>query len=110
MACVLVHTLIGIDADRPRIGEPERTARQHPILNEISREPVAQLELQHLSHPALRDVEHEEGPGDDAEDAELHEESRKVTVRQSVIERLVPAVEANLSVGGDHDDQENRTG
>ncbi len=46
-------------------------------------------------------------PGDEEEHAELKEKIAQVAARQSIVERLVPAVEANLSVGGGNDDNDD---
>jgi hypothetical protein len=60
--------------------------------------------LQHLSEPSLQHIESEDASGKEEEDAELEQEFAKVAPRQCVVERLIPAVEANLSVGCHHDD------
>src|SRR5262249_30676565 len=78
MTGVLVHALIRIDADRSCAGKPERAVLQHPQLDEISSQSLAQLELEHFSNPALRDVESKQRTRDDDEHAELHEELLEV--------------------------------
>ncbi len=104
-ARIFVDALIRIDAHGSRIGEPERPARQHPIVKQAEHEPLAQLELQGFDQPSLHHVEREQEPRDQEEDAELEEKVPQVAARQRIVERLVPAVEANLSVGGGRDDQ-----
>ena len=108
VARIFVHALIGIDADMAGIGEPEGAARHEPVLDEIVREALAQLELQGFAEPPLRHVEHQQRACDDAEYAQLHQEPAKVPVRQRVIEGLIPAVEADLSIGGGDDDDKQR--
>jgi hypothetical protein len=71
-------------------------------------ETLAELEFQHLAQPFLRHVQDEQHRRDHEEHAELDEEVVEVAARQSVEERLVPAVEANLAVGREDDDQKNR--
>ena len=69
-----MHALVGVDADRPGVDEPERAAREHPKIDEIQSQAFAQLELDHFRQPALEDVENEQRTRDDAEYPELHEE------------------------------------
>ena len=48
MARILVHALIGVDADRAGIRQPKGASRRHPVLHEVVRQTFAQLELQRL--------------------------------------------------------------
>src|SRR5581483_754211 len=66
--------------------------------------------LQHLPEPALRDVEQEERAGDDGKHDELQAEFPHVASRQRIVEGLVPAVEAYLTVRSDDDDGRRRRG
>src|SRR5581483_6600259 len=112
MACVLMHALIRIDADRAGAGELEGAPRDEPVVDQILREALAQSHFQRFAQPSLRDVEHEERSGDDAEHAELAQEVIEVVARERIIEGLVPAVEAYLSISarGDHDEDGGREG
>ena len=101
---ILVHTLIGIDAHRPGIGEPECPARLHPILEETVYEALAQSDLQHLGQPCLRHIEDEQKCRDQEKHAELVEKVSHVAARQSIVKRLIPTIEANLSVSRGNDD------
>jgi len=67
-------------------------------------QPLAQLEFQRFHQPPLCDVEGDQKPGDQEEDAQLEEKIPQVAARQSVVERFVPPVQANLPVGGGGDD------
>src|ERR1700726_249231 len=100
-----MDALVRIDAHRSRIGKPKRAARQHPVAKEAEYQPLAQLEFQGFDQPPLRHIENKEKSCDQEEDAQLEEKVPQVTPRQSVVERLVPAVEANLTVGGSRDDE-----
>ncbi len=108
MPCILVHALVGIDADVARIGEAKGADRHQPVLHQIVHETLAELEFQHLAQPALRHVQHQQRARDDAENAQLLHELGKVPVRQGIIERLIPAIETNLPEGGGRDDDEQR--
>src|ERR1039457_880905 len=44
VACIFVHALIRIDAHHSRIGEPERAARPHPLLEEGLYQALAELD------------------------------------------------------------------
>src|SRR5882672_11646068 len=99
MARILMHALVRIDPDGSGTGQSKSPARQHPVLDQIVNQTLAQLELEHFAQPLLRHVERQERSGDDAENSELHQELRKVAARKRIIKRLVPTVEANLSVG-----------
>src|SRR6185312_2352689 len=107
VACVLVQALVGIDADRARVREPECASRQQPVPDEIGHHPLAQLHLEGLPEPALRDVEDQQAPGDDEEDPELVDEVREVPAREGVVEGLIPLVEPNLRVSGRDDDDKD---
>ncbi len=60
VARIFVHALIRIDAHRSRVGEPERAARQHPILKQAAHQALAKLDLQGLDEPSLRHIENEQ--------------------------------------------------
>src|SRR5216684_865842 len=100
-----MDALIRIDAHGSRIGEPERPAGQHPILEETANETFAEFDLQGLRKPPLRHIEDEENPRDQEEHAELEEKVPQVAARQRIEEWFVPAVEANLPVGSGNDDE-----
>src|SRR5258706_12198544 len=100
-----MDALVRVDAHRSRIGEPKRAARQQPIVKQAEPQPLAKLEFQVLDKLPLRDIENEDESRDKEEDAELVEKVPQVAPRQGIEERLIPAVEANLSVGGGCDDQ-----
>jgi len=102
-----VNALIRIDADRSCIGKPEGAARKQPILKKTANQAFAQLDLQGLDEPALRHVEDKQYSRDDEEHAELKEKIPQVAARQSVVEWLIPSVEANLPIGRDNDDQKD---
>ncbi len=104
-----MHALVGVDADRSDTGETERSAWEHPEIDEIPSQAFAQPELDRFRQPALEDVEHEQRTCDDPEHPELHEKLRKIAPRQRVVERLVPAVEPDLPVGRRDDDQQDHT-
>ena len=110
VAGILVHALVGIDADRPGIGEAEGAPRSQPLSDEIAHEAFAQLQLGHLAEPPLRDVEYEKATGDDAEHPELRHEAGEIAARQRVVEGLVPAVQPDLPIGRGDDDQEDGAG
>ena len=106
-----MHALIGVHAHGTGgIGEPESTARLHPITNQIACQALAQAELEGFGEPALPHVENQEGAGYEAKYAQLAKELCQVPVRQRIIEGLVPGIEAYLAKGGHRDDQEQRTG
>jgi hypothetical protein len=104
---ILVHALVGVDADRSGAGEPECAARQHPEIDEIQRQPFAQLELDRLRQPPLEDVEDEQCARDHPEHAELREKRLEIAPRQRVVERLVPAVQPDLPVRRRQDDHKD---
>jgi hypothetical protein len=104
---IFVHALVGVDADRSGAREPECATRQHPKIDEIQRQPFAQLELERFRQPALKDVEHEQCTRDDAEHAELHEKRFEIAPFQRVVERLIPTVESDLPIGRRYDDQKD---
>ena len=108
MACILVHALIGVHPHRARLAKPESPSGLHPILDQIERQTSAELQFQRFNQPALRYVQNQESSGNQTKDAQLHQELRKVAARQGIIEGLVPAVEAYLSVGGHGYDEEQR--
>ena len=70
--------------------------------------PSRSLSLSISDEPSLAHVQRQERSGNDAEDSELHEELRVIAPGERIIERLIPAVEANLPVGRDRDHQEHR--
>src|ERR1700736_3491746 len=104
-----MDALIRIHAHRARVGEPECPARQHPVPQEAARETLAKLDLQGLGKPPLRYVEDKETYGDYTEDAQLKQEVPQVTPRQRIEKRLIPTIEADLSVGGGRDDKDQRS-
>jgi hypothetical protein len=106
MACVLVHTLIGIHAHRAGGREPEGAARLQPVLNQITRQALTEPELQCFAEPPLSHVEHQQRSGNQTKDAQLHHELRKIAAGQCIIEGLVPVVEAYLSESAQRDDEE----
>ena len=68
------------------------------------RQALAQFHLQSFHEPALRHVQNQQHGDDDQKYSELDHEVMQVATRQCVKERLIPAVEAQLAVGGgDHD-------
>ena len=71
--------------------------------DQILHQTFAQLELQHLAEPALRDVEHQQAPAMQPENAELHQELARSRDATALVEWLVPAIEQDLSVGGGDD-------
>ena len=95
-----MNALIRVDSHLTRIGQPKRPARRHPVLEEAAYQALAQLEFQGFDHPALRHVEREQNAGDDEEDAEFEQKVAQIAARQCIVEGLVPAIEANLAVGG----------
>ena len=60
MPRILVHPLIGIDADGSGVGQPECPPRLHPIREQAVHQSFAQLELERLSQPALQHIEHQQ--------------------------------------------------
>ena len=102
---ILMDALIWIDAYRSRIGKPERTARHEPIFEQAADQALAQPHLQRFRQPALQHIEDEKKSRDDEEYAELEEKIAQIAARQCIVERLVPAIETNLSVRGGNDDQ-----
>ncbi len=102
-----MYALIRIDAHRSRTGQPERPARQHPFLQEVVDQAFAQPDLQRFRQPTLHDVEYEQGSCDQEEYAELEEKVPQVAARQCIEEGLIPAVEANLTVGGGDEDKDD---
>ncbi len=103
-----MHALIRIDSHRTaRVGEPESPTRQHPQLQQVPDQALAQLDLQGLDKPALHHVEDQQHAGEHEEHNQLEQEIMQIAARERIVERLVPAVEANLGVGGDHQDHEH---
>ena len=96
MARILMQALVGIDADGAGIGEPEGAPRPHPFADQVERQPLAQLQPEHLVEPGLGDIEHQQPAGDFGEDQQLMQEGRQIAPRQRVVEGLVPAVEQDL--------------
>ena len=92
------------------VGQPEGAAR-HASSPAAGPGPGlrAILTLQRLDQPALRHVEHQQHAGDHEEHAELEQEVVQVAARQRIVERLVPAVEPDLAVGG-HDHHDGHAG
>ena len=76
MVRVFMQALVGIDADGAGIGEAEGAPRPHPFADQVARQPFAQLEVQHLVEPGLRDIEHEQPAGDFGKDQQLMHERR----------------------------------
>ena len=66
---------------------------------------LSQLDFQGLAEPALRHIEDQQNAGDQPKNAQLIEELRKIAMRQCIIERLIPIIEANLAVGRGSDDE-----
>ena len=73
-AGVLVDALVRVHAHGAAIGQPERAARLHPVVQQAAHQAFAQFDLQGLGEPALRDVQDQEESGDQKEHAELVEE------------------------------------
>ena len=88
------------------IGQPKRASRHQPVLHQIVHQSLAQLQFQRLAEPALDHIQHQQRAGDHAEYPQLVHELGEVPVRQRIVERLIPAVEADLPVGGGGDDDE----
>ncbi len=109
MPGILLHALVGIDADGAGIGEPEGAARPHPFLDQVERQRLAQPQPHHLVEPGLPDAKRQQHAGDADEQFELMEEGRKVFALHRVVERPVPAVEHNLHQRG-RDDHRNGDG
>ena len=92
LARVFGHALIGVHAHGTAArGEPERTTRSHPELEQIARQTLAKAKLGGLVEPALRDVENEQAPDDHEVHAELVEKIVQVAAGDRIVERLVPA-------------------
>lgn len=81
VARVFVHALIRVDADRSRVREARRAAGQHPMVDQILDQALAQLDLRHFSEIALHDVECEQRAGNESENAELYQKLREVAPR-----------------------------
>ncbi len=108
VACILMHALVGIDSDGARAGQPEGAAGKHPVGDQIMSQTFAQLELERFAQPLLAHIEREERSSDDGENPELREKLSHVPPRQGIVERLVPAVEADLAVRRGDDDEAQR--
>ena len=108
VAGILVHALVRIDPDRARAFQLEGAPRLHPILHQVADQAFAQSQLQHFLDPTLTHIEEEERAGDDGKHEELNPEFVHVPPRQGVVEGLVPAVEAYLTVRREHDDGGSR--
>ncbi len=103
-----MHALVGIDSDGARAGQPEGAAGLHPVGDQIMSQTFAQLELERFAQPLLAHIEREERSSDDGENPELREKLSHVPPRQGIVERLVPAVEADLAVRRGDDDEAQR--
>src|ERR1700687_732861 len=75
------------------------------MVDQITYQALAQSDLQGLAEPFLRYIEDQQDSGDQEEDGQLVEEVPEVAARQSIIERLAPAIEPDLAVSRSHDDQ-----
>ena len=75
-AGILLHALVGIDADGAGIGEPEGARRPHPFVDQVERQRLAQLQPDHLVEPGLTDVEHQQPAGYCRKDEKLVQEGR----------------------------------
>ena len=108
MARILVHALVGIDADGAFTGQARGAAGLQPLAYQIEHQAFAQFQFQHFGQPALPHIQHQQAEGDDAEYAELDQELPEIAMRQRIVERLVPAVQPDLAIGGGDDDDKHR--
>ena len=102
---VFMDTLIRVHADFAGAGEAKRALRHEPLIEEIMCQPIAQLQLAHLSEPGLSDIQGQQRPGDHHKNHKLVQKLRKVLARKRIVKRLVPRIELDLEEGGqpDHD-------
>ena len=98
----------GLTPTAPALASRKARAGPQPLVDQVERQALAQLEPDHLVEPLLGDIEHEQAAGDGRKDRQLVQEFGKVTPRQRVKERLVPAIEQDLPDGGGDDDGEDR--
>ena len=104
MTGILVQALVGVYANGARLGQANGEARTHPVDDEVLYKALAHLDLRGLTKPSLRDIQHQQDSGDQAENAELVQEFREIVLGQCIVERLVPVVELDLpaSCGANH--------
>ena len=87
-----MQPLVGIDADGAGIGEAKRPFRPHPFADQVQRQPLAQLEPEHLVEPGLRDVEDEQHAGNLGKDDQL--------VKERLQDRAAPAHHRKVGSSG----------
>src|SRR5881227_3817667 len=97
MRGVLLHALVGIDADGTGIGQPEGARGPRPLVDQVQRQRLAQLQPDHLVEPGLADVEHQKSTAYCRKDEKLMQEGSHVAPRERIVEWLIPAVEQNLA-------------
>ena len=97
MTGILMDTLVRVSADLSGIGKVKCAPSSKPLVEQIAHEPFAQLNLGRLVQPDLRDIQDQEGAGNDTEDHELDEESMQVPTLQSIVKGLIPGVEPDLT-------------
>ncbi len=107
MACILMQTLIGIDADFASIGQTKCPARYKPLPDQIARQSLTHFELEHLVKPGLRYIEYKQTARNPEENHQLVEESLQIPTGERIVERFVPSIDGDLSDGDQHDENEN---
>ena len=98
MTGILMDPLVRVSADLSGIGEAKCAPGSKPLVEQITHKPFPQLNLGRLVQPDLRDIQDQEGAGNETEDHELGEESWQVPTLQSVVKGLIPGVEPDLTV------------
>ena len=88
MTGILMDTLVRVSADLSGIGKAKCAPSSKPLVEQIAHEPFAQLNVGRLVQPDLRDIQDQEGAGNDTEDHELDQESMQVPTLQSIVKWL----------------------
>jgi len=79
---VFMDTLIRVHADFAGAGEAKRTLGHEPLIEEIVRQPIAQLQLAHLSEPGLATFKANSAPASTTKITSWYKNSEK-SLRES---------------------------
>jgi hypothetical protein len=84
--------------------------RPQPQPHDVGHQGLAQLQLQGLDQPPLRDVQDQQCGCKQRKNTELHDEVAHVATRDRVVERLVPAVQLDLRIRRERHDHHDPAG
>jgi hypothetical protein len=104
VASVLLHPLVGVDADLAGVGQQAGPPGCEPLVEQVAGEPGAQPVADRLLQPGLGDHHAEQHRDHRDEHAERAGEARHVAAADRVVEGAHAGVEPDLplGVGADH--------